>query len=190
MVKKMKKIIMLGVFISICILLMASSASAVEYRAVIEQNTKEIISQETTNDINTFSEKLTKLIPTMKITHSHTLVLLILKFIRLIFSTMRTFFGIPVTILLLILLQIITAPFNLIKIIRLIIFMMRTIVRISGLILIQILKIIRFPFKLISKSITLLINFIRLIILLPIIRIGIHHPLLTDITGRFSKVIT
>jgi len=181
MVKKMKKIILLGVFISICIILMTSSASAVEYRAVIEQNMKEIISQETTNDINTVSVKLTKLKPTMKITHRDTLVLLILKFIRLIFSTMRTFFGIPVTILLLMLLLIIRTPFNLIKIIRLIIFMMRTIVRISGLILIQILKIIRFPFKLISKSITLLIKLIRLIILLPILRIGIYHPLLTDI---------
>jgi hypothetical protein len=186
MVKKMKKIILLGVFISICILLMASSASAVEYRAVIEQNTKEIISQKTTNAINTVSEKLTDLIPAMKITHCNNLVLLILKFIRLIFSVMRTFFGIPVSFLILVLLLIMTAPFNLIKIIRLIFSMLGTIVRISGLILIQILKIIRFPFKLISKSITLLIHLIRLIILLPLIRIGIYHSLLTDIIGRFS----
>jgi hypothetical protein len=159
----MKKIILLGVVISACIILMASAASAVEYRAVIEQNTKEIISQETTNDIKTVSEKLTDLIPAMNITHRDTRLITIL-----------------------ILLLIMTALFSKNKFIRLIFSMMRTIVRISGLILIQILKIIRFPFKLISKPITLLIRLIRLIILLPNIRIGIYHPLITDIMGRFS----
>jgi hypothetical protein len=159
----MKKIILLGVFTSIIIILMASSASAVEYRTVIEQNTKEIISQETTNDIKTVSEKLTDLIPAMNITYRDTRLITIL-----------------------ILLLIMTALFSKNKFIRLIFSMMRTIVRISGLILIQILKIIRFPFKLISKPITLLIRLIRLIILLPNIRIGIYHPLITDIMGRFS----
>jgi hypothetical protein len=171
---------------------MASSASAVEYRAVIDQNTKKILSQDTTNNINVVSEKLTKLIPIMKITHRLYPALLILKFIRLIFAVMRTF-GIPGTIQILMLLinvRFNLNPFNLTKFIRIIFPVIRTIGRISGLMLIQILKIIRFPFKLISKSIASLINFIRLIILLPIIRIGIHHPLLTDITGRFSKVIT
>jgi len=182
----MKKIILLGVVISACIILMASSASAVEYRTVIEQNTKERISQETTNDIKTASEKLTELIPTMKITHRHTLVRLIFKSIKLIFSVMK-FIRIPATSLILILLLIIIAPFSQFKFIRLIFSIIRTIVRISGLTLIQILKIIRFPFKLISKSITLLIHLIRLTILLPNIHIVIYPPLLIQLIRKIQQ---
>lgn len=187
MVKNMKKIIVLGVFASICIILMSSSASAIEYKTIIQQNSKEIISQETTNEIKTVSEKLKDLIPTMDIGHRIALILLLLKCIKVILSQMKGL-GIPIKILLLRL--IIKAIFNRFTFIKLIRSMIRTTSVILGLILINILKIIRSPFKLISKSITLLIQLIRVIILSSIIRIGLNHSPLIDITGKFSNVIT
>ena len=173
MVKNMKKIIVLSVFISIGIILMSSLVSAVEYRTVIEQN-KQIISQET-ND----------LIPTMKNFNGHNLALLVLRFIRLIFSVMRAN-GIPVTIILLRL--ILPILLNQHVIIRVILSMMRNIGRVFGVILVTILKIIRLPFRFISKSITLLIQLIRVIILSPILRIVWNHFPITNITERFHRV--
>ena len=162
----MKKIIMLGVFTSICIILMSSSASTIEYKTVIEQNTKEILSQETTNNIKTVSDKLTDLIPTMKISLQLIKVLLMLKFIKLIFSVTKNS-GMLVKILLLKLLIKVLFNHNT--------SMIERVGRIFGVILINILKIIRFPFKLISKSITLLVNLIRLIILSSNTGIGINY---------------
>jgi hypothetical protein len=134
----MKKIILLGAFISTCIVLMASSASAVEYRAVIEHNTNEIISEigngkinnipekwistfqkmninfknlKTTNDIKILSEKLTELKSTINNTPQPTCIRLILSIIiSLIFSIIGTIFGILFGPILTLIIKIITAP--------------------------------------------------------------------------------
>ena len=137
MVKKMKKkIILLGAFMSTCIILMVSSASAVEYRAVVDHNTNEIISEigngkintiaekwistfqkmklnfnnlKTTNDINILLEKLTELKSTINNTPQPAYFHLILRFIMRLISIIKTIFGIIGTILILIL-KIIRAP--------------------------------------------------------------------------------
>jgi hypothetical protein len=134
----MKRIILLVAFISTSIILMANSASAVEYRTVIEHNTNEIISQiengkinnipeecfsifqkmkfnlkdlRTTNDIKILSEKLTELKSTINNTPQPTCILLILGFIiGLILSIIGTIFGILFGPILVLIIKIITAP--------------------------------------------------------------------------------
>jgi hypothetical protein len=174
--KKMKQIISLGAFISACIILMASSASAVEYRTVIEQNTK-IVSQEITNSFKTVLDKSTELIPTIKTFHGHILVLLMLKFIKLILSIMEAN-GININSI--ILKFIIRVLFNNHIFIKL---LPRTIGGIIGFILINIFKIIRFPFKLITKSVTLLIILLRLAVLSSLLHIRILPKILQFISA-------
>ena len=153
----MKRLILLGVFISTCVILMVNSASAVEYRTVIEYNTNEIISEiengkinniseewisifqkmklnfkdlKTTNDIKILSEKLTELKSTIKNTPQPTCIRLILRFIfSLILAIIGTIFGI-----------------------------------IFGPILVLIIKIITFPAILLAKIITFIINLITVLI--------------------------
>ena len=127
--------IVLGVFISACIVLMVNSISAVEYRTVIEHNTNEIISEiengkinnisekwisifqkmklnlRTTNDIKILSEKFTELKSTINNTPQPTCIRLILQFIiALIFSIIGTILGILFGPILVLIIKIITAP--------------------------------------------------------------------------------
>jgi len=186
----MRKVILLGVVASACIILLSSSASAVEYRTIVEQSTKQILSQETTKDIKTASEKLTDLLPTLKIGDRIAFVLLILKLlksIRVMLAVMRSY-GIPVNIILLKLMTTYLRNQNIF--IKLLVSMVRTVGRIFGVILINILKIIRLPFKFISKSITVLISLIRLLHLSILIRRGINTFHITDILERFSNITT
>ena len=131
----MKRIILLGAFISACIVLMVNSTSAVEYRTVIEHNTNEIISEiengninnisekwisifqkmklnlKTTNDIKILSEKFTELKSTINNTPQPTCIRLILQFIiALIFSIIGTILGILFGPILVLIIKIITAP--------------------------------------------------------------------------------
>jgi hypothetical protein len=157
MVKEMKRMIVLGAFISISIILMVNSASAVEYRTIIENNTTEIISQiengkinnipegwisifqkmklnfkdlQATNDIKILSEKLTELKSTIKNTPQPTCIRLLLQFIfSLILAIIGTIFGI-----------------------------------VFGPILVLIIKIITFPAILLSKIIIFVINLITVLI--------------------------
>jgi hypothetical protein len=123
--RKMKKIILLGTFVFAGIILMSNSASAVEYRTAIENNTHMIISQETT-----VLEKFTKLIPTLKITLRHPIIRLI---IRLITFIPRMFVRIACRILILIL-KIIQFPLKLItKSITILITLLRLIILLSHL---------------------------------------------------------
>jgi hypothetical protein len=153
----MKRIILLGAFISAAVILMVNSASAVEYSTVIEYNTNEIISQiengkinnipeewisifqkmklkfndiKTTNDIKILSEKLTELKSTIKNTPQPTCIRLILQFIfSLILAVIGTIFGI-----------------------------------LFGPILVIIIKLITFPAILLAKIITFIINLITVLI--------------------------
>lgn len=168
MVKNLKKIILLGVVVSLCILVLSSSASAVEYKAVIEQNTQEIRSQETTNEIKPLSEKLTDLLPPIKQDLRLFQILLILKFLRTLFSMTKSF-GTPVKLL--ILKFILNRLLNRHPLLNFLSAILKTTGRVLVLILISVLKVIRFPFKLISRSITLLISLLRLMIFSSLIRI-------------------
>ena len=188
--KNMRKVILLGVVASACIIVLSSLASAVEYRTVVEQSNKQILSQETTKDMKTVSEKLTDLLPTLKIGDRIAFVLLILKLlksIRVILSVIRSY-GIPVNIILLKLM--ITFLRNQNIFIKLLASLVRTVGRIFGVILINILKIIRLPFKFISKSITVLISLIRLLYLSAMLRRGINNFQIKDILDRFSNITT
>ena len=149
----MKKIILLGTIVLVCIILMSNSASAVEYRAVVENNTHKILSQETT-----ILEKLTKLIPTLKIKLWHPLILLIISLTTFI---PRLFVRVVCRILVLIL-TIIRFPVRLIKIVCSIFKL--------------ILKIVLFPSKLITKSATLLIILLKLVILSSYLHFRIYRP--------------
>ena len=98
----MKRIIFLGVFISVCIVLMVNATSAVEYRAVIEDNT---------NEINSNSEKLTDFKTTILNAPQPTCIRLILHFIiGLIFSIIGTILGMLFGPILVLIIKIITAP--------------------------------------------------------------------------------
>lgn len=153
----MKRILLLGVFISISVILMVNSVSAVEYRTVIEYNTNEIISQiengkinnipeewipifqkmrlkfndlKTTNDIKILSEKLTDLKSTIKNTLQPTCIRLILQLIfSLILAIIGTIFGI-----------------------------------LFGPILVIVIKLITFPAILLAKIITFILNLITVLI--------------------------
>ncbi|VVB61774.1 Uncharacterised protein [uncultured archaeon] len=153
----MKRIILLGVFISLSVILMINSASAVEYRTVIEYNTNEIISQiengkinnmpeewisifqkmklkfnnlKTIYDIKILSEKLTELKSTIKNIPQPTCIRLILQFIfSLILAIIGTIFGI-----------------------------------LFGPILVIVIKLITFPAILLAKIITFIINLITVLI--------------------------
>ena len=134
----MKRIILLVAFISTSIILIANSASAVEYRTVIEHNTTEIICAiengqinnisekwnlalqkmkfnfkdlKTTNDIKILSEKLTELKSTIKNTPKPTCIRLILQFIfSLLLTIIGTIFGILFGPILVLIIKIITFP--------------------------------------------------------------------------------
>jgi hypothetical protein len=153
----MKRIVLLGAFISASIILMVNSVSALEYRTVIECNTNEMISQiengkinnipeewisifqkmklnfmdlKTTNDIKILTEKLTELKSIIKTTPQPTCIRLILQFIfSLILAIIGTIFGI-----------------------------------LFGPILVLIIKIITFPAILLAKIITFIINLITVLI--------------------------
>ena len=118
----MKRMVLLGAFISTFILLMVNSASAVEYRTVIEHNTTEIISQienenindipekwisifqkmnlnftdlKTTSNIKILSEKLTELLSTIKNTPEPTCIRLLFRFIfSLLFAIVGAILGV------------------------------------------------------------------------------------------------
>ena len=131
----MKRMMVLGVFISACIVLMVNSTSALEYRTVIEHNTNEILSEiengkinnisekwisifqemklnlKTTHDTKILSEKLTELKLTINNTPQPTCIRLIIQLIiALIFSIMGTILGILFGPILVLIIKIITAP--------------------------------------------------------------------------------
>ena len=74
----MKKIILLEAITLIGIILVASSASAVEYRTAVENNTYKISSQE-----EAVSEKLADLIQNFKLSNRHRIISLMIKLLIL-----------------------------------------------------------------------------------------------------------